>query len=100
MYLATKSQKTQILVWLIWAIACLGFIVKGKLYWTHVASTKQATCLEVHPKRGKQALDEKGVYPQGRFQVYQAECQDGVHLSSPIPIAENKMGGVVECKCL
>jgi len=30
MYFATKSRKTQILVWLIWAIACLGFIVAPK----------------------------------------------------------------------
>jgi transposase len=27
MYFATKSRRTQILVWLMWAIACLGFIV-------------------------------------------------------------------------
>ena len=27
MHFATKSQRTQILVWLIWAIACLVFMV-------------------------------------------------------------------------
>ena len=37
-----------------------GLRVEGKLYWTHVASTEQATYLDVHAKRGKQALDEIG----------------------------------------
>jgi len=30
MYFATKSRKLQMLVWLIWAIACLGFIIAPK----------------------------------------------------------------------
>jgi transposase len=43
-----------------------GMRVEGKLHWTHVASTEQATYLEVHRKRGRQALDEIGILPQRR----------------------------------
>ncbi len=43
--------------------------VAVKLCWTHVASTEQATCLEVHPKRGQQALDEIGILPQRKGKV-------------------------------
>lgn len=46
-----------------------GLRVEGKLYWTHVASTEQATYLEVHPKRGQQALDEIGILPQRKGKV-------------------------------
>jgi transposase len=41
-----------------------GMRVEGKLYWTHVASTGQATYLDVHSKRGKQALDDIGILPE------------------------------------
>jgi len=43
-----------------------GLRVVGKLCWTHVASTQRATYLEVHAKRGRQALAEIGILPQRR----------------------------------
>jgi transposase len=46
-----------------------GLRVEGKLYWTHVASTEQVTYLEVHPKRGRQALDEIDILPQRQGKV-------------------------------
>jgi transposase len=46
-----------------------GLWVEGKLYWTHVASTEQATYLEVHPKRGREALDEIGILPHRKGKV-------------------------------
>ena len=46
-----------------------GLRVEKRLFWTHVASTERATYLEVHPKRGRQALDEIGILPQRKGKV-------------------------------
>ena len=40
-----------------------GMRVAGKLHWMHVASTKRATSLAVHTKRGRKALDEISIIP-------------------------------------
>ena len=41
-----------------------GLRAEGKLHWVHVASTERATCLEVHAKRGRKALDEINILPR------------------------------------
>jgi transposase len=62
-----------------------GLRVAGKLCWTHVASTEQATYLEVHPKRGQQALDEIGILPQRKGIV----VHDGYRSYTQYPDAEH-----------
>jgi len=46
-----------------------GLRAEGQLFWAHVASTEQVTFLEVHPKRGRQALDEIDILPQRKGRV-------------------------------
>jgi len=62
-----------------------GLRVEGKLYWTHVASTEQVTCLEVHPKRGREALDEIGILPERKGVV----VHDGYTSYEQYPDAEH-----------
>ncbi|MEJ2737751.1 MAG: IS66 family transposase, partial [Anaerolineae bacterium] len=46
-----------------------GMRVEGKLYWDHVASTAEVTYLETHEKRGAQALEDIGIYPNRKGPV-------------------------------
>jgi transposase len=64
-----------------------GLRVEGKLYWTHVASTEQATYLEVHPKRGQQALEEIGILPQRQGTV----VHDGYSSYAQYPDADHAL---------
>ena len=43
-----------------------GTSVVGRLQWVHVASTGSVTYLNVHSKRGRQALDDIGILPHRR----------------------------------
>lgn len=62
-----------------------GMRVAGKLHWTHVASTDQTTCLETHPKRGKQALDAIGILTQRRGRI----VHDGYRSYTQYPALEH-----------
>ena len=62
-----------------------GLRVEGKLHWTHVASTEQVTYLEVHPKRGREALDEIGILPERKGVV----VHDGYTSYEQYPDAEH-----------
>jgi transposase len=61
--------------------------VEGQLHWAHVASTEQATHLEVHPKRGRQALDEIGILPQRKGTV----VHDGYSSYTQYPDVEHAL---------
>jgi transposase len=62
-----------------------GLRVEGKLCWTHVASTEQVTYLDVHAKRGQQALDEIGILPQRQGRV----VHDGYSSYTQYPDADH-----------
>jgi transposase len=62
-----------------------GLRVEGKLCWTHVASTEQVTYLDVHAKRGQQALDEIGILPQRQGTV----VHDGYSSYTQYPDADH-----------
>ena len=62
-----------------------GTRVEETLYWTHVASTPLVTYLEVHPKRGSQALDEIGILPQRKGKA----MHDGYHSYFQYPDVEH-----------
>jgi len=60
---------------------------EGQLYWAHVASTEQATYLEVHPKRGQQALKKIGILPQRQGRV----VHDGYSSYTQYPDAQHAL---------
>ena len=64
-----------------------GLRAAGKLHWAHVASTEQVTFLEVHPNRGRQALDEIGILPQRKGRV----VHDGYSSYSQYPDAQHAL---------
>jgi transposase len=64
-----------------------GLRAAGKLHWAHVASTEEVTFLEVHPKRGRQALDEIGILPQRKGRV----VHDGYSSYSQYPEAQHAL---------
>jgi len=64
-----------------------GLRAEGKLRWAHVASTEEVTFLEIHPKRGRQALDEIGILPQRKGRV----VHDGYSSYSQYPEAQHAL---------
>jgi transposase len=64
-----------------------GLRTEGQLFWAHVASTEQVTFLEVHPKRGRQALDEIDILPQRKGRV----VHDGYSSYNQYPDAQHAL---------
>jgi len=64
-----------------------GLRVEGRLFWTHVASTEQVTFLEVHSKRGKQALDAIDILPKRKGRV----MHDGYSSYKQYPDAQHAL---------
>ncbi len=81
-----------------------GCRVSASLWWLHVASTEQVTCYAVHPKRGREALDDIGILPAftGRaihdcWQPYQryTQCAHGLcnaHLLRELVFVHEQLG--------
>jgi transposase len=64
-----------------------GLRAEGQLFWAHVASTEQVTFLEVHSKRGRQALDEIDILPQRKGWV----VHDGYNSYRQYPDAQHAL---------
>jgi transposase len=78
-----------------------GLRAEGRLCWAHVTSTEAVTFLAVHPKRGRQALDEIDILPQrkgwvihdgyssyGQYQDAQHALCNAHHLRDLVFVAE------------
>jgi transposase len=57
------SLKTHLLASLVLHFDETGMRCEKKLHWVHVASSQLATLYTMHPRRGKEAMDEAGILP-------------------------------------